>query len=295
MIDPDSLPPHRLVARVVRAARAYQAVVLDGSSRVAQLAAGLIARRGHPPVMVLADATWKAGDSGVERLARRTSIRAIDGPRVFYCVLSSEEVELFPRTWAVDPARVSFTPWHYAFSEEELALPTSGDGGVFAGGDSLRDYGPLVAAARGLPAEVTIASTQVSGEDLPPNVRAGPVPHERFMDLLRRATVVVVALGARRDRSAGQQTYLNAMAMGKPVIVTDALGVRDYIEDGRTGIVVPPGDPAALLEKLEWALDPANREEVRELAARGREAALSRFGPDSYVESLLRVVDQAVQ
>jgi glycosyltransferase involved in cell wall biosynthesis len=177
--------------------------------------------------------------------------------------------------------------------EREVEEVPGRSGGVFAGGDSLRDYGPLIAAAEGLPAQVTIASRTEPGP-VPPNVALGALPGPRYDELFRESAVVVVPLERRSDRSAGQQTYLNAMVLGKPVVVTDALGVRDYVEDGETGFIVPPGDAAALRERLRWILDPANEVEVRAVAGRGRRAALDRFGPNDYVERLLDVVDRAL-
>jgi glycosyltransferase involved in cell wall biosynthesis len=169
------------------------------------------------------------------------------------------------------------------------------DGSVFAGGDSLRDYGPLLEAAAGLAAPVNIASRKPRPERLPDNVTLGPLPSSHYDELFRRASVVVVALEARRDRSAGQQTYLNAMVLGKPVVVTDATGVREYVDDRETGLIVPPGDAAALRAALAWVLDPANEDEVHALGERARAAALERFGPERYVQRLLEVVDLALE
>jgi glycosyltransferase involved in cell wall biosynthesis len=39
---------------------------------------------------------------------------------------------------------------------------------------------------------------------------------------------------------------IEAMSLGKPVIATDAGGPREIVENGRTGLLVPPADPASL-------------------------------------------------
>ncbi len=56
------------------------------------------------------------------------------------------------------------------------------------------------------------------------------------------------------------QTVQEAMASGVPVIAPAAGGPLDLVDHGRTGLLVPPGDPAAIREAV-WALsaDPALR------------------------------------
>ena len=188
------------------------------------------------------------------------------------------------------------TPFHWVLDESEVEEVPAADGGVFAGGDSLRDYAPRSRRRRAVcPSPVTIASRAPAPPGLPAQRDDGS-PRRRGVRgaVSATASVVVVALERRDDRSAGQQTYLNAMALGKPVIVTDALGVREYVEDGATGLVVPPGDARALRAALDRTLDPANADEVAALGERARAAALERFGPDRYVENLLEVVDRAL-
>jgi hypothetical protein len=294
IVDPSSLSTRRLVGRLLRSASRYDALVLNGSVRADQLAAALLARSRRPPVTVLVDATWKAGDGALGARARRAAVRALDHGDAHYCVLSTEEARAFGACWGVPAERVHFTPFHWVLDERDVEEIPARSGGVFAGGDSLRDYAPLIAAAEGLPARVTIASRRERGP-VPPNVALGALERPRYDELFREATVVVVPLESRGDRSAGQQTYLNAMALEKPVVVTDALGVRDYVEDGVTGFLVPPGDSGALRERLLWILDPANEAEVHAVAERGRRAALERFGPTAYVERLLDVVDRALR
>lgn len=290
-VDPAGLSRAALVRRILAAARRYPVLVLNGSlgGYADVAAAALVARRRRPPRIVLTDCTWKAGEGPLAR-ARQAAVRALDGPHVTYCVLSTAERSLFPRTWGVDADRVAFTPWYVGLSEEELADPPEGDEGfVFAGGDSLRDYGPLLAAAPRLGARLTIASRTLGRADVPEGVDAGPVSPERFTALTRSAATVVVPLEARRDRSAGQFTYLNAMALGKPVVVTDAPGVRDHVDDRRTGLVVPAGDPDALASAVAWTVAPATRAEAIAMGGRARADVLERFSPERYVDRLLEL------
>ena len=296
MLDPQASGAGlRLVRDVLGAARRHDVLVLNGSLHTEQLAAATVALRHRSRRLVLADCTWETGGRLFDRLATRAGIRAIDRAEVTYCVLSTAELESFPRNWRVDPTRMRFTPWCHTLSDEELELPVSDGEYAFAGGDSMRDYRPLLDAADGLAMPIRIAARRQltrSGATLPANVTAESTSPERFTELMAAARVVVVPLADSEDRSAGQGTYLNAMALGKPVIVPDVLGVRDYIVPGRTGIIVAPGDGAAMRSALEWVDSDGNRDAVREIGARARDAARHRFGPESYIEGLLDAIDR---
>jgi glycosyltransferase involved in cell wall biosynthesis len=51
---------------------------------------------------------------------------------------------------------------------------------------------------------------------------------------------------------------LEAMATGRAIITSEAPGCRETIIDGESGILVPPGSPAALAVAMEQFLeDPA--------------------------------------
>lgn len=50
-----------------------------------------------------------------------------------------------------------------------------------------------------------------------------------------------------------------AMAAGTPAVVTDSGGMPEYVRDGESGAVVPPGDPEALAAALERTLPQAGR------------------------------------
>jgi glycosyltransferase involved in cell wall biosynthesis len=84
--------------------------------------------------------------------------------------------------------------------------------------------------------------------DPPPAAIAltGALSQADFAAELRRADCLV--LPSRND-SFGM-AVVEALASGVPVVVSDMVGARDLVEEGRTGWVVPAGDAAALSERL---------------------------------------------
>jgi glycosyltransferase involved in cell wall biosynthesis len=84
---------------------------------------------------------------------------------------------------------------------------------------------------------------------------------------------------------------LEAMAMGKPVVASDAGGAREILEQGRTGLLVPPSDPAALADAIVGLLrDPAAR---RRIGAAALEASRA-YGLDAYVERLSAIYEEVL-
>ena len=113
----------------------------------------------------------------------------------------------------------------------------------------------------------------LEGIDLPPNasLRSG-VSYTGLRDLYAQAACVVVP--QRRDdyvygsEGGGLTAILEAMAMGRPVVATERAILRDYIDDGVDGILVPPEDPVALRDAVERVL--GDRELARSLGAAAR-------------------------
>jgi hypothetical protein len=304
ILDREGLSLPAFLRRLLAEARRYPTVILTGTWRADQIAAMLIARMRRPPRVIMTDASWRRGTDTVDRAARRVGVGAMRGEHTTFCVLSSWEQKIFPRKWGVPEDKVRFTPYCFTVPEGELDLPLRDDGGVFVGGgdprhgrsrDPLREYRPLIEAATQVEGAITIASNELDSVPMPPNVRAAPLSRERFAELLREATVVVVPIRGGIDRSAGQQTYLNAMALGKPVIVTDTPGVRDYIDDRETGLIVPPRDAEALAGAIRWVLDPASRAEVDRMRDRARDVTRARFSRHNYIAHILRVADDVAR
>ena len=85
-------------------------------------------------------------------------------------------------------------------------------------------------------------------------------------------------------------SLLDAMAFSRPVVATAAGGIPEAVEDGVTGRVVPPRDPAALAEALSAVLqDEGGR---RSLGEAGRRRFVERFTVDRMVDETVRVVGE---
>jgi glycosyltransferase involved in cell wall biosynthesis len=101
---------------------------------------------------------------------------------------------------------------------------------------------------------------------------AGPV--------FERARVVVVpSLGEGFGLVA-----LEAMERGRAVVASDVGGLPEIVEPGRTGLLVPPGDPAALAAALLELV--RNPERTAAMGAAGRERALTAFSQERCTDGI---------
>ena len=74
-------------------------------------------------------------------------------------------------------------------------------------------------------------------------------------------------------------TAFEALAAGKPIVSTDADGLLDILEDGKTAWVVPKRDAGALARAIVHAIDHRQERETKALAAReaGRDYDIAAF------------------
>ncbi len=86
---------------------------------------------------------------------------------------------------------------------------------------------------------------------------------------------------------------LEAMASGMPVIGSRVGGIPEMIDDGVTGLLVSPGDPADLARKLEALL--ANASLRRAMGDAGYRRCVDRFSLDAHVTHVTRVYQNLLE
>jgi len=185
-------------------------------------------------------------------------------------------------------------------------------------GLEFRDYPTLISAVAGLDLELVIAAASywskrgntAEGMPLPANVRVTALDYERLRELYAQSLFVVVPL-YNVEFQAGITVILEAMAMGKAVIVTQTRGQTDVVRDadglpplpggpasgfadlldevtaatyGQTGIYVPPGDVAALRQAIIYLAGHPDEAEV--MGANGRRLLERLMTLDQYVRRI---------
>lgn len=196
---------------------------------------------------------------------------------------------------------------------------------VVSAGLEYRDYPTLFEAMDGLDANLVVAAASnwskrkntALGTTRPANVKVGSYNYYQLRELIARSAVVAIPVDDV-DFQAGITTILEAMAMGKPVIVTHTYGQTDVIEDRRSvtrgsqersrpvsllrdvaeeedvaiepnGFYVPPKDPEALQRAISFLLE--HPEDRKRLGAAGRRAVERLMTVDLFAERIARVID----
>ncbi|WP_291298018.1 glycosyltransferase family 4 protein [Elioraea sp.] len=165
--------------------------------------------------------------------------------------------------------------------------------------DTLLDALPLLADLPGVAVDIAGAP---QGSDPEPAFRArhGDAPwasRVRFLGAVGEAEKTallaasdIVVLPARYE-SFGL-VAVEAMMFGKPVISTQAGGIPEVVENGVTGLLVPPGEPEALAAAMRRLVTDAPLRE--RLGAAGRAGYLARFTDDAMAGTWVAAVRTAL-
>ena len=204
------------------------------------------------------------------RLLQRASL-----PRVDHVFVLSRFHQDYLRTRY---GRSSSVVWQHLDVDFFRPEPAPTHGPILAiGDDQGRDFDTFIAAVSDLDVDVVVktrrALPQMSGR-----ARITQIPQRLSFVELRAlyasAALVVVPLHETLNAS-GVGSILEAMAMARPLVVSDNPPIRDYVVADETALVVPPHDPAALRAAIRTLLDDPRR--AATLAAAGRERVVAEF------------------
>lgn len=163
------------------------------------------------------------------------------------------------------------------------------------GNDGHRDWETLVAAAPSIPARIRILTRRAQPAVLPPNVTweaadwyTQLLSDEEVRAAYRGSAVVVVPT---KDvlQPSGQSVTLQAMACGRPVVLSRTRGLfgPELLADGHNIVLTSPGDASELARSVSMLL--ADNPLAAALGARAREAVVANATMPDYAERLLQV------
>ena len=168
----------------------------------------------------------------------------------------------YQRYFGVEASRSSYVPFKVNNIHLSVGAGEAGEDYVFTMGRSLRDYDTFVQAIAQLPYPAAIPQfsfQDFEGRDrafrwnsanIPTNLSILPDAGTR-QDLIRnlaRAKIVVIPTQAASLCASGLSTYLDAMYLGKCVVISEGPGASDLLTD--QAILVRPHDVAALSDAI---------------------------------------------
>jgi len=195
------------------------------------------------------------------------------------------EIQIYSTRFKLPSEKFTFIPFHTNFPSP--SPKREGKGYILAAGKSGRDYKTFFEAVKEQHFKAIVVSDFASMQGLTPpqNVEVFyNIPIERYYEILAGADVVVVPL-KEKVCSTGQVVILEAMAQGKPLVVTNCLGSRDYVVDGKNGYLVGVGDDKEMREKI--VLLYSNKNIATKIGDRNRKEVFEKYSYDNYIDAIM--------
>ncbi|VEH94697.1 D-inositol-3-phosphate glycosyltransferase (plasmid) [Tsukamurella tyrosinosolvens] len=241
-------------------------------------------RTGVPALLsgdipVAAGVGWLTTRAAAGRVHGALARRALPRARTVWAQCSAV-LPLMASEWGVAPERLHFVPLgidtDFYSEQPQASAPHTV---MSAGEDRFRDHATLVRGVAAVRSRIPDVRLELASS-LPVDATDGLVTvhterlNGRIRELYARAGIVAIALHPTVTGS-GLTVVLEAMASGRPLVVTDNPGVADYVQHGETGLLVPPGDVDAFAAAIEVL---ARDDDMRiEMGRRAAVVARTRF------------------
>ena len=248
---------------------------------------------GRPKIIIL-KFIYRKRKNRLNSLLRFTFTKfALEGADCAVC-LSRKEVEYYSGLFGIQPDKFKFIDFSI-----ELPNPSprrvlkNQDEYIVSAGTSNRDYPTLFKAIEGVSKQLIVLAPRSSfpGDSLPENVKMFLTSPDQYLEFLRKALLVVVPL-KDVDISSGLLVFLEAMALGKAVIVSETWGTADYVENMKTGILVKPGDAEDLRTAICYLLK--NEDKREEIGRRAQTVVCARYTRKVFAKNLANLARQLV-
>ncbi|NNE84891.1 MAG: glycosyltransferase [Alphaproteobacteria bacterium] len=167
-----------------------------------------------------------------------------------------------------------------------------------------KGYGDLLDALALLPPDLPWRLTHIGGGPLAATLAAQAErlgftskidwrdrqPQSQVQELLRHADIFILAskIAGDGDRDGLPNVLMEAQSQSVPCIATSVSAIPELIDDGVTGRLVPPSDPAALAMAItELARDPALRSQLADRALEKLRAEFQMDGGHDAIAGLI--------
>jgi glycosyltransferase involved in cell wall biosynthesis len=273
--------------------RNYDAIVSWGERFGLPLAGILKATRARTPHVALF--SW------ISTPKKAAFLRRVHSHIHRLVLWSSIQTEFAVNVLGIPPSRIVELRW---LVDQQFWRPMPGPTDMFcAVGREMRDYATLLEAARDLSIPCHIAAKVDVGKvdqwmtDLrdpgafPPHITIGSKPYPELRALYARSRFVVLPLQPT-DTDNGVTAMTEAMAMGKAVICTRVDGQRDVLRDGVNGLFVPPRDPRALRDAIEYLW--SHPDVCERMGREGRKRIEEFHTLDAFVNAVQQAVEDAI-
>ena len=175
----------------------------------------------------------------------------------FVC-FSKKECEYYSSLFGVSKEKFEYVP--LGIDTDGIQETEKGDY-IFTTGRSNRDYDFLVEALKGTEEKLVIACDSYHGLEVDNTEVDRDCFGKKMRERMAKSFCVVVPFKDSKI-SAGQLVVLQAMELGKPVIVTESDGIADYMQQGKNGYSVSKTSEAIKKAILDLKNNPRIYEEI---------------------------------
>lgn len=293
------------LARICRRAGVRAMVIRGFSTMVVGIAVGRLL--GIRPLLMAEHSTGRVDPDPKKRPIERFLARHIDGA----IAVAKGQVPFLVDDKGFDPARIrvvyngiDLADWRPAPRDTALAAKLGIPAGAPVVGTVAmlrpeKDHDTFLRAARLVHDRVPEARFLIVGDGVERErlerltaelgLRDRVLFTGRRTDVPRLLTVFDVSVLSSVTVETFPMSFLEAMAMERPLVTTRVGGVPEMIEEGENGFVVPPRDPGALADALVRTV--GDRDVARRMGRRSREIVEERFTVERMVRETEAYLD----